>query len=366
MLFNEDKRIKLPVPFLQNETILYVDGTSGALHSFIEECKEELTFRFRDVGYTFLYLPDLIASLSPEMLHYLFPGQDDVINVDKLYRNIRETAKLGKKAGFLYKQKALTYFRAIPDSEGKISGAVDEFISSLDDRSVGEIYETGHVTMFREKRPEKVDETPDVPSPTLESWVFPGSECSSVRRPRFEAESEGPAVLKAEPLDPRKQALVDAWKKLEREFGITQEDVDFLLCYSIRFSRLFITTANRIFLPDWEGKPEVKMDDLTKSLYFFYLRHPGGVAFKELMDYEKEVYRIYLGITGRDDLDGIRKTVAGLVSPYSDVRNSCVSRIKKAFKDIVGERIAKYYYIDGRAGGSRSVSLDRDLVIWEH
>ena len=169
-----------------------------------------------------------------------------------------------------------------------------------------------------------------------------------------------------ENLDPRTQSIIDEWESLSKRFGITIEDLQVILGYKVNLSRLYITTSNRIYLADIKDRPEVKLDDLTKALYFFYLKHPEGAAFKDLSNYEDEVLHIYMGITGRDDLVGIRKSVSSLVSPYSDGRNSCVSRIKKAFKDIVGDHIAKYYYIDGKYAETRSVSIDRDLVIWEH
>ena len=37
-----------------------------------------------------------------------------------------------------------------------------------------------------------------------------------------------------------------------------------------------------------------------------------------------------------------------------------------AFRDVVGDRIARFYYVDGRYGEPRKIALDRDLVIWDH
>ena len=42
------------------------------------------------------------------------------------------------------------------------------------------------------------------------------------------------------------------------------------------------------------------------------------------------------------------------------------SRIKKAFKDVMSDRIARFYYVYERSGEIRNIGLDRDLVIWEH
>ena len=55
-----------------------------------------------------------------------------------------------------------------------------------------------------------------------------------------------------------------------------------------------------------------------------------------------------------------------LLDPFGNNINVSISRIKKAFKDIVGDRIARFYYVDGSAGHPRSIALDRDLVIWMH
>lgn len=358
MLYNEDKRVKIPVPFLQDETILYVDSRVGTSHLYIEEHLEDLVSRFEDVGYKFLFLPDLAGELSPSVLHYMFPGQKDILLAEDMYQEIQNLAHLEGKTGFLYRQEGLTYFRVIPEAPSEtISAAVNDFISYLNRALVKETCSTRFRIAPRKDEDqfslgiggesEILDDEYSLPEPC-------GSEI------RF-------SITKREDsLDPRIQSIIDEWERLADKFGITIQDLEVILGYKVKLSRLYITTANRIYLADMEGQPEVKLDDLTKALYFFYLRHPQGAAFKELQSFEKEILHLYMGITGRDDLDGIRKSVAALVSPYSDGRNSCVSRIKKAFRDIVGDHIAKNYYIDGQYAGVRKVSIDRDLVIWEH
>lgn len=345
MLFNrdnQDKRVKMPVPFLKDSTVLFVDSREGEAHIFIEENKEDLRNRFFQEGFKFLYLPDLMENLSSRTLRYLYPGLTDTVLVEDLYQNLQNFTGLGDRSGFLYKQEGSIYFHTLPEAPGtRVKAAVDDFIASIRPK----------------KEPQYDDELRFSKRSIDEVTVFNDLDLSPSIEPEEQSE---------EPLDPRTQAIIDAWERIEKEFGITLEDLDVILNYRITLSRLTISTSNRIFMADLPGRPEVKLDDLTKTLYFFYLRHPAGAAFKDLMDFEDEVYRIYLGITGRDDLEGIRRTVAALVAPYSSGRDSCVSRIKKAFRDIVGDRIAKYYYIDGRAGGVRSVRLNRDLVIWEH
>lgn len=351
MIINDDKQIKIPLPFLHEKTVLYIDSRLGVSHYYIEDFKDELHERFLDAGYTFLFLPDLVKEISPAIIQYQFPGHKSFLLVEDLYQNIQEVAKLDEKPGFLYKYNDHIYFRPIPESpDRRIKEAIDDFISSLNHG----YFEEESTVLFRKSEPfEKRDV--ELYNET-DNWDLPKSESSITSHD----------VVDEECLDPKTQAIIDAWEEIERRYGITIEDLDVILHYRIQLSRLIITTSNRIFLPDLEGYPEVKLDNLTKALYFFYLRHPAGAAFKELQDYEDEIYRIYMGITGREDVDGIRRSVSALVAPYSDGRNSCVSRIKKAFRDIVGDRIAKYYYIDGRYAETRFVRIDRDLIIWEH
>ena len=165
--------------------------------------------------------------------------------------------------------------------------------------------------------------------------------------------------------DARTQAIIKAWKNFERKFGITIDDLYVILRCRVKLSRLTITTANKLYLTDFDNK-EVKMDDLTKALYYFYLRHPEGATLKELYEHEDEILKYYSGITGRDDLDGIRRSVKELLDPYGNGRNVCLSRIKKAFREAAGDTAAGFYYVDGHYGETRKIRLDRDHVIWEH
>lgn len=374
MSFNEDKRIQISVPFLQDKTVLYVDSRTGTSHFYIEANRHDIASEFEAVGYTFLFLPELAGNLFPEVLHYMLPGQDDILLAEDMYQRIQDLANLGDKTGFLYKQDGQTYFRVLPElSDKDIETAVQSFIAYLHQE---EFPKTGG-TRFREKSSGGTRFRKKIESKDSEDVLFrvemdfdmdggiglaepeaiPETKESGIR---FSIRS------REENLDPRTQSIIDEWESLSKRFGITIEDLQVILGYKVNLSRLYITTSNRIYLADIKDRPEVKLDDLTKALYFFYLKHPEGAAFKDLSNYEDEVLHIYMGITGRDDLVGIRKSVSSLVSPYSDGRNSCVSRIKKAFKDIVGDHIAKYYYIDGKYAETRSVSIDRDLVIWEH
>lgn len=315
----EDRPIHLPVPFLKEGTVLFVSPDAA------------LAGRPDRKGC--LSLADLATSLSPELRAYFFPGAAADLSAAALYRRLQELAGLGNETGLLYRRDGVLYFHPLPEGVQP---------KSAKPRFRG----------FRRGKAPRIEAMPcEEPEIDDESILF--------------SIAEEAAVEEREAQDPRVQAILDAWEKIEREFGITIEDLQVLLGYQVKLSRLNITTSNRIFLIDFDNR-EVKMDDLTKALYFFFLRHPEGARLKELQDHEPEILRIYSGITGRDDPDKIRESVHNLLDPFANNLNVSLSRIKKAFRDVVGDRIARFYYISGSPAQPRTLPLDRDLVLWAH
>ena len=320
MRLNEDKRIEHAVPFLKEGTVLFVSPDPAQ--------------RIDRPGCT--VLSDLLGTLSPDILQYLFPGSDPVLSVEDAYRRVRELTGLGDQTGVLYRLDGDLYFH--PLAEGA-EWEIDVLLSRpLESRIV-------------ERSASRLRKAPSPRAILREETIL----FSVV----------GDESEKEEAPDPRVQAILDAWRKIEREFGVTIEDVQILLGYKVKLSRLRITPAGKLFLTDFDNQ-EVKMDDLTKALYFFYLRHPEGARLKDLQDHADEILHLYSRITGRDDPDKIRESVRNLLDPFGNGINVSMSRIKKAFKDIVGDRIARFYYITGPSGEVRRIGLDRDLVIWEH
>ena len=166
-------------------------------------------------------------------------------------------------------------------------------------------------------------------------------------------------------LDPKTKALLDEIEAIKVKYGITIEELEAVLSYRVKLSHLRITRHKEIILDDFDHR-EVKMDALTKSIFLLYLKHPEGIRYKELCDHRSELEEIYLSISGRSDMDSIRKSIDDLTDPItSNSINEKVSRAKKAFREVVDVRIARFYYIDGRQGAAKRIALDRSLVIWE-
>lgn len=161
------------------------------------------------------------------------------------------------------------------------------------------------------------------------------------------------------------KAFLKELEALQEKYGVTIEEIEAILAYKVKLSRLRITRSHAIILDDFD-RQEVRMDKLTKSVFLLFLRHPEGIRYKDLPDFEDELSGIYMSISGRSDLEAMKKSISDLTDPVmSNSINEKVSKAKKAFRNVVDERVAKFYYIDGKPGAAKSIPLDRSLVIWD-
>lgn len=158
--------------------------------------------------------------------------------------------------------------------------------------------------------------------------------------------------------------LIRELELLQQKYSVTIEQIEAVLSYKVRLSHMRITGKHDIILEDFDYL-HVKMDTLTKAVYLLFLKHPEGIRFKELSDHTSELEQIYMSITGRTDMESIRRSITSLTDPLDNSINEKVSKAKKAFRNVIDDRIAKFYYIDGKQGAAKGIALDRSLVIWE-
>ena len=136
------------------------------------------------------------------------------------------------------------------------------------------------------------------------------------------------------------------------------------LKHQIKFSRITITKDCSVFLTDYDNK-DVKMEPMTKAVYLLYLRHPEGIAFKQLPDYREELKELYCKIKPFGLNDRVIKSIEDVTNPTLNSINEKCSRIKAAFQAEVDASLVEHYYITGKSGEAKKITLPRDLVIWE-
>ena len=147
--------------------------------------------------------------------------------------------------------------------------------------------------------------------------------------------------------------------------GLHRIIIDTVLKYNIShdISRLYINKRGDFFLTD-RNNTEVKMPALCKALYIFFLFHEEGMSLNYLNDYKPELYRIYRGISTYGDDELLWKAIDNLTDFIGSTMNANLSRIRKAFRDILGED-ASPYLIKGEKGGRKIIHLNRSLVVYE-
>ena len=128
-------------------------------------------------------------------------------------------------------------------------------------------------------------------------------------------------------------------------------------------SRLYVTKRGDLFLTD-RNNTEVKMPALSKALYLLFLFHEEGISLNYLSDYKPELYRIYRQISTYGDDNLLERAVDNLTDFVGNTLNATLSRIKKAFTDILDEEASRYL-IQGEKGGRKTIHLDRRLVVFE-
>lgn len=149
-----------------------------------------------------------------------------------------------------------------------------------------------------------------------------------------------------------------------RAKGINEWTFRSLFKTKAQLSRLVITKDYRILLPEYNNI-EVKMEPLIKAVYFLFLKHPNGIAFKELADYREELLDIYKTLKPMGLSNRTIQSIEDVTNPLLNSINEKCARIRSAFVKEFDEGLAKNYYVTGERGEAKKISLPRDFVVWE-
>ncbi|MBQ7280079.1 MAG: hypothetical protein IJR13_05065 [Bacteroidales bacterium] len=153
-------------------------------------------------------------------------------------------------------------------------------------------------------------------------------------------------------------SIIDEVSKLSR----TIQDVELIITSDLA---ICVAKKGKDYLAE-SGRLNVNMSPLSKALYFLYLRHPEGIAFKQLVDYRSEIMELYSIVSRRENIEKLSESISLLTDAVNNSVNEKCSRIKHAFvvleNDLPRSNI-NHFIITGVAGGIRRITIERNKIL---
>lgn len=364
--------------FFNEETVLFIDDTNDLLlNGYLTSNLERITTRFQNAGKNFIYFPSYRFSGSIndsqilDFIRYRSPVLYAFSN-DELTQLIEIALRRVTPAEFyemVFEVLQLPFFKR-PSLLRKVPGQITTsnlFISTpIKSQTQAELDKFFDAYIHRIS-----NEKNDGP---FFSLVPPPEEYDADSYFSWES-NEFTEELKSKIDTLRKEnkheALVDTIMYMLSTIKEDRPDIiekvkpllerRKLLEPKVVLSSLVVDKHCNIFLPDF-GNKELKLHALPKTVYLLFLRHPNGIRFKELYQYKAELLEIYNKVTNRYEKQEIERAINDLVDMTNPSINQKCARIKEAFCNIMGDHIARYYYITGERGEPRSISLPQELI----
>ncbi|MBQ6278427.1 MAG: hypothetical protein IJK68_01790 [Muribaculaceae bacterium] len=129
-----------------------------------------------------------------------------------------------------------------------------------------------------------------------------------------------------------------------------------------QLSPLVINNDMKIVLPHY-NEVEVKMPAMLRSIYILFLKHPEGIALRDIADYRADLENIYAVVMPGRNEEKAQATINNLVDPTSNTLNEYLSKIKRCFKScIIDDELADKYCITGKRGEPYRINLNPALI----
>lgn len=127
-------------------------------------------------------------------------------------------------------------------------------------------------------------------------------------------------------------------------------------------SPLVVNKDMKIVLP-YYNEVEVKMPAMCRAIYILFLKHPEGIALRNIGDHRAELENIYsIVMPGRSE-ERAREAIDNLVNLMSNTLNEYISKIKRCFKTcIIDDELADKYCITGKKTEPYKIALDPSLI----
>lgn len=119
--------------------------------------------------------------------------------------------------------------------------------------------------------------------------------------------------------------------------------------------------SKRIFLTDL-GDLEINLNPKERALYLLYLHHPEGIMRSHLIDHKVELRTYYAMFSQQPSNELIDEAIDRLTDVIDGNMDVIMSRIRRKFKQAVGEQQFEDYSIMATPEGTHKIRLNRELV----
>lgn len=342
----------LNLPFTPDvHDVIYVENEyDPAINGYIQKHYEEIQQQFLSKKATFIYLPKLCGQeVSKEALHYMFPflGQESSfvngnLTIETLKSHIVSGSIEGPALIHLVRMDAenpsnyyYTYRPLVADSS--LSEQFERYLKRLTFS-----YRGASGTSFNAlSKPKSKDDVAD-------HYFNDGND-----NILFADKSIDDLTVEI------RQRIIELRKR-----GVQLHLLHELVEEQPTLSRLVVDKDYRIFLPDYNNT-EITMQPLPKAVFFLFLQHPEGIPFKQLDYYFPELLEIYKHVGNREIEENILHSIGDITDPTKNSINEKCSRIREAFLKHFDAAYAQYYYITGKRGEPKKITLPREFVDWQ-
>lgn len=129
----------------------------------------------------------------------------------------------------------------------------------------------------------------------------------------------------------------------------------------VEISPIVIDEKYNIILPLYP-QIKIKMEPLPKSIYLLFLHHPEGIVLKNISDYEEEIKKIYLAISGRKNISVTNRLIEKMCDPTENMLHKTLSIIRKTFCNKMNIDIAQTYIPTTGRSTAHRVPIRRNMV----
>lgn len=344
---------------LSPKELVYVASEEDkALTELFETRPEVLEGWGQMIGFHIIYLPLLIKKLkNKRVLQYRAPYLNDVelseisIGNDFLLQYLENPADKEKiKQGFIRTED----IHRGSDGKDKATNRFYPLTSASGEPLADQLHKIGKQISLEKEQHDMYLESK---TQSFDDWGDAESPSANFADDSFSPDEQEETISKL------MEEVRERINKL-RQRGIAEYLLEQLIHPDNRLSRMVITKDWRILLPDYNNM-EIKMEPLVKAVYLLFLRHPEGIAFKELPDYRQELTQIYNNVRPSGLTDRAVQSIEDVTNPMLNSINEKCARIRAAFVGQFDDYMAKSYYVDGLRGEAKKIALPRSLVVWE-